>query len=285
MSVTLSPVRALRGLRHGSLKSLDPFWVRLGRVYRAALRVLPFTGPTRQWIGPFGPYRMDARFAFSDFAGYGGADNRVFAACIEACRDKTCVFDVGAYIGLGALPMASVLAPGGRVYAFEAAEANRRCLTRHLMLNRIVNVQLVHGVVGAEDLPAARFFEESRPSTLNSIVGKGGNARFLTVHHRQLSLDGVARTRVLAPEVIRIDVGGGEMAVLLGAREVLARARPTVFLTVYPRQLERIGGSAEALHRLIGELGYLCRDLDGRVAGRLQRGDYRLDPIAPRAAA
>jgi len=285
MSVTLSPVRALRTARHGSLKGLDPLWTRLGKVYRAALPVMPLKRPTRQWIGSFGPYRMDPRFAFSDFAGWGGEGNRVFTACIETCRDKTCVFDVGAYIGLGALPMASVLAPGGRVYAFEAAEANHRYLTRHLMLNRIVNVQLVDAVVGAEDLPAARFFEQSRPSTLNSIVGKDGNARFLMVHHRQLSLDSVVRTRVLAPEVIRIDVGGGEMAVLEGAREVLDRCRPVVFLTVYPGHLEAIGASAEALHRLIADLGYICRTLDGEVASHLERGHYRLDPITPLAAA
>lgn len=275
----------LRTARHGSLKGLDPLWVWLGKVYRAVLHVMPLKRPTRQWVGSFGPYRMDPRFAFSDFAGWGGENNRVFTACVEACRDKNCVFDVGAYIGLGALPMASVLAPGGRVYAFEAAEANHRYLTKHLMLNRIVNVQLVDAVIGAEDLPAARFFEESRPSTRNSIVGKDGNTRFLMVHHRQLSLDSVARTRVLSPDVIRIDVGGGELAVLEGAREILERDKPIVFLSVYPGQLEALGSNAEALHSLIADLGYLCRDLDGNVAGHLERGDYRLDPVVPLAAA
>ena len=105
------------------------------------------------------------------------------------------------------------------------------------------------------------------------------------VHHRQLSLDSVARTRVLTPDVIRIDVGGGEMAVLEGAREVLEQAKPIVFLTVYPGQLEALGASAAALHGLITDLGYLCRDLDGNLVSELVYGDYRLDPLAPRAVA
>ena len=100
------------------------------------------------------------RFAFSDFAGWGGESNRVFTACVEACRDKNCVFDVGAYIGLGALPMASVLAPGGRVYAF-AVDGWADGAPIHIEASIIDHENRGRLLVTAEDIPLAGHITET----------------------------------------------------------------------------------------------------------------------------
>ncbi len=115
----------LRRLRHGPLRRFDAIWLPLGRLHRWLVRVLGWSAPVKQSIGRYGPFLLDAQFAFSDFAGWGGGHNEGFAACIEACRGRRCVIDVGAHVGLVALPMASVIAAGGVVVAFEPAAANR----------------------------------------------------------------------------------------------------------------------------------------------------------------
>ena len=45
------------------------------------------------------------------------------------------VFDIGAHIGLVTMPMASVIDPKGKVYAFEPAFANRQFLQQHVRIN------------------------------------------------------------------------------------------------------------------------------------------------------
>ena len=66
-------------------------------------------------VGPYGPFRLDGHFAFSDFEHWGAVGHhRGFETCVEAARGARCVLDVGAHIGLVSLPASRALAPGGR---------------------------------------------------------------------------------------------------------------------------------------------------------------------------
>ncbi len=271
-------VATLRSLRHGPLRGLGPLWVALGQVYRGSVRLLPLGGSTEQHIGAYGPFRMNARFAFSDFANWGGRHNNGFEACIEACRGRRCVLDVGAHIGLVALPLSQVMAETGRVYAFEPADANRRCLEEHLKLNRIENVEVVDALVGDEAREGVPFFQQSQPTGMNSVAAPILDASYRESRRRQVTLDGFCRDRGLAPEVIKIDVEGGEIGVLEGARETLGRCRPLVFLSVHPKHLTALGQSCDQLARLIDELDYDCRDMAGRDVAEFRLEEYLLEP-------
>lgn len=272
-----SPVATLRQLRHGPLKPLGPLWLMLGRLYRASLRFTP-AGPVSHRIGAYGPFKMNPSFAFSDFAHWGGGPNRGFAACIERCRDKDCVLDVGAHIGLVTLPASQALAAGGRVFAFEPAAANASMLKEHLRLNQIDNVELITALVGAEERSAVPFYEDDQPTGINSVVAGDKQAGFTETRRRQVSLDGFCLARGLQPDVIKIDVEGGEIDVLEGGRTVLLRYRPVIFLSVHPAHLEALGQSTEALAALIDALGYDCHDIEGGPAGDLQLDEYLLLP-------
>ncbi len=274
----MSLVSSLRGLRHGPLRGLGPLWTTLGGAYQKGLRLMPGSATTSQRIGPFGPCRMNAVFAFSEFAGWGGGHNRAVEACIEACRGRRCVLDVGAHIGLVALPMSRVLAPAGRVYAFEPATANRRYLHEHLALNAVENVVVVESLVGAEVREAVAFFEQSEATGMNSVVLDKGEEGYRETQRPQVTLDGFCRSRGLAPEVIKMDIEGAELDALKGAAETLRRHRPLVFLSVHPRHLERLGRSCDELARLIAELGYDCLDAEGRRVEAFRQDEYRLVP-------
>lgn len=271
-------VATLRSLRHGPLRGLGPLWVALGRLYQGGLGLLPRAGGTEQHIGAYGPFQMDARFAFSDFANWGGRHNNGFQACIEACRGKSCVFDVGAHIGLVTLPLSQVMAEDGRVYAFEPADANRHCLEEHLQLNRIENVEIVNALVGDEARDGVRFFQQSQPTGMNSVAAPILDESYRESRRRQVTLDDFCRDRGLAPEVIKIDVEGGEIGVLEGARETLGRCRPLVFLSVHPKHLAALGQSCEQLARLIDALDYDCRDMAGRGVTAFRLEEYLLEP-------
>lgn len=70
------------------------------------------------------------------------------------------------------------------------------------------------------------------------------------------TLDHLART-VGAPDVVSIDVEGGELSVLSGGREVLADARPVVFASIHDEPLrDWYGASPEEVFDLMAGHGY-----------------------------
>ena len=57
------------------------------------------------------------------------------------------MLDIGAHIGLVSLPLSTVVATDGTVYAFEPATGNNAYLFQHLAMNKISNVEVVSNLV------------------------------------------------------------------------------------------------------------------------------------------
>ena len=274
----MTVLAAIRRLRHGPLKQLAPVWVRLGRFYRWLIRKLSASGTVLQRIGPYGPFKLNAEYAFSDFVNWGSGHNRGFQKCVEACRGKRCAFDIGAHIGLVSMPISRVLAQGGRVYAFEPAEANLRFLRDHVEKNGISNIEIIDALVGDEDTEDVRFYEQLEATGLNSVVARKDPDAFVVKRRRQVTLDSFCDGCVLRPEVIKIDVEGAEMAVLKGAVDTLRRARPVLFLSIHVRELKLLGHSVKDLLDLVGELGYRVCDMDGMPVSEVHASEYLVLP-------
>lgn len=269
-------LETLRRLRHGPLSRFDRIWVSLGRLARFVIAALP-RSTVKQRIGPFGPFRLDAHFAFSNFAAWGQGHNNGFLATVEACRGKDCVFDIGGHIGLVTLPMSRAVAPAGRVFSFEPGEANLDYLRFHLARNDAANVEVVDALVGDSD-GCVDFFEQSGATGQNSVVLKKNPEAYQRVRRRQVSLDKFCTDRELRPEIIKVDVEGAELAVLRGAREILRRDRPTLFLSVHPTELRLLDESVDSLMREIDDLGYVCLEIDGGPVGAFRLAEYLMLP-------
>lgn len=255
-------------------------WVALGRLYRWLFRTLGLRRPVTTRIGAYGPFRLDGFFAFSNFENWGRGHNDAFSICVETCRGKNCVLDVGAHIGLVALPVASVVGPRGRVICFEPAQANRNLLLEHAALNGFANVEVVPSLVGAKPLAVTRFFEMDQPTGMNSIVAQESRQAYRETRHDQVSLDSFCTERGITPDVIKIDVEGAEVGVLRGARELLSRCGPVIFLSVHPREIAALNESVDDLAGLIEELGYDLRDVQGNKPTRFELREYVLTPRA-----
>jgi FkbM family methyltransferase len=267
----------LRYLRHGPLKVFSPIWLWLGAIYRRGVGRGKRT--VRQNIGPYGPFRLDARFAFSNFANWGGAHNDGFRPCVEACRGKTCVIDVGAHIGLVSLPVLSVMAPNGLLVAFEPAVANRYLLLKHFEVNGFQGrTRVESALVGSDQCDSVPFFEMSSDTGMNTVVPGAMGPDYQPVSRQQVSLDAYCASHSLSPEVIKIDVEGAELGVLRGACSLLERCRPTIFLSVHPKQIVQIGESLEGLTDLIHSMKYVCRHVDGSPMNHFELREYLLTP-------
>lgn len=269
---------SLRYLRHGPLRFLAPAWILLGRFYRRAAAILGIDIVEPHFIGTYGPFRMAGKFAFSDFASWGKEHNSGFARCIEACRDRNCVFDIGAHIGLVTLPMSRAVAPEGRVYAFEPAPANRSFLTRHLRLNDITNVTVIDRLIGDTVAESVPFFEHRDASGMNTRAPVKDRQAYVETHRAQTTLDAFCRENELAPQVIKIDVEGAELAVLEGARQLLSTCRPFLVISMHPHHLKALGRDPDELLQFAETLNYTVTDIAGNRVQEFQLDEYIMAP-------
>jgi FkbM family methyltransferase len=158
--------------------------------------------------------------------------------------------DVGANVGLLAVPLALAVGPEGRVLAVEPLPENVERLEGNLRRNELGNVTVVTAAAGAEDGEVQ--LQVAADSAFSSVgtVTKYRVAGALRVPCRRLDSlwEELGRPRVA---LVKIDVEGAELSVLDGARELLQSSRPVLLVEADP------GAAANALAARLGEAGYV----------------------------
>ena len=178
----------LTKLRHGSLHNLDLLWSPLRLVYRIGLLITPDWSVSKM-IGPYGPFKLDKRFAFSNFSKWGAGHNRGFVSCIKRANGIHTAFDIGAHIGLVTLPLATSISPRGTVFAFEQGNSSRKFLKRHLRINHIENVTVVSDLIGEKLDDSVNFYQSSSDSGMNTITDTGRRKGYKRTIVKQITLD------------------------------------------------------------------------------------------------
>jgi FkbM family methyltransferase len=143
-------------------------------------------------------------------------------------------YDIGANFGWLSLIAARLVGPGGRVVSFEPLDANVRIVQHNIRANNFKNMTVLPIALGCTD-GLARFLLSSQPSWgMLAATGKepGALVGETTVAVKRLD-SAVREYRLLAPQVIKIDVEGAEVDVLLGAAETIATFRPLMFIELH----------------------------------------------------
>ncbi len=148
------------------------------------------------------------------------------------------VIEVGANIGLHAVPLAKLVGTG-RVLCFEPQRLIQQVLAANCALNKLTNVHTIHSAVGdrCEEIEIAAG-DLDQPWNYGAFSIEGGYGNHGQYQGRQWS-ERVALTTLDAhPDVaalkslrlLKIDVEGLELAVLRGAAETIAQHRPVLFV-------------------------------------------------------
>lgn len=179
----------------------------------------------------------------------------VSARLRELVPEGGTVLDVGANVGWFTLLAAGLVGPGGRVHAVEANPRNTALLRRSVLANGFEGIVTIHPVA-ASDAPATMVLAPQAGS--NGIVAD--DAWYATqfdaqlVHATRLDdlLGGLDRL-----DVVKIDIEGGELRALRGARGLLERFRPHVLAEHSPDLLRQVSrAEPEELLGLWAGLGY-----------------------------
>lgn len=171
-----------------------------------------------------------------------------------AARSRV-TLDVGAHVGYYAL-VAGHANPAGRVFAFEPLPLAGERLRRHVALNRLANVECL--AVAASDVDGEVAFHVPRGHALPCSDGVSAAfhapwaAAMDSVRVPSVTLDAFVRARGLETvDLLKIDVEGGEPAVLRGASGLLERFRPDLVCEVLSAT-----NAAEELDAILRPLGY-----------------------------
>jgi FkbM family methyltransferase len=187
------------------------------RVLRGPIRGMKWVkgaGPNAYWVGSYEVTRL-----------------REFA---NALKQGDVVYDVGANVGIYSLCASLGVGSSGCVYAFEPLERNLRYLRQHLTLNDLQNCTVF----------------------ASAVCDKGGTLAFSAAHLQssmaRLSADGEIQVpsttldiciygekRLRSPNVIKIDVEGAELEVLLGSIRAINEFHPMIFLEIHGTELHR----------------------------------------------
>ena len=242
-------------------------------------RTMPGLTPNK-FIDPFGPYKLDQAFVFSDFSSWGGLHNRGFMRLIEEACEKKCIYDVGAHIGLTALPLAST-SPSGRVVAFEPGEKNYELLRFHARVNQLANLHCERVLVGERESQAGvTFYDDAEVSGLNSIIRRPGCDSQARDDIPMVTLEGYARRTGVFPDLVKIDVEGYELQVIKGADHLLRAVRPDIIISIHPTQLAQQNLSPSHVKAELIDLGYEWFHPDGTRVGieELEFSEYWARP-------
>jgi FkbM family methyltransferase len=172
----------------------------------------------------------------------------------------------------------------GKVVAFEPSPANLRILRWHRAVNKLRQLVVVPAAVSEESKPSVGFYlVNGGEHSGNSLTIGGEDIPFMEdkrcerIEVPAVSLDDYCFEHELRPDVVKVDVEGGELLVLHGARKTLETERPVVVLAVHPFWLPK-GQNAEAIVRLLHALHYVPYDTQGQPVQALAYGEYLLLP-------
>lgn len=220
----------------------------VGSLLRLPLRAIPASARVRVLAGPLrGAVWIRGAATHKCWLGvYEHKKAKTFAGHVNP---GDAVFDIGANVGFYTVLAAKRVGTHGDVTAFEPLPRNIDFLRQHVDLNNLTNVTVVQAAVAESD--GTNRFSTFEGFLEGHLVDEGG------IEVETVSLDAFVESGTgRSPDVMKIDVEGAELEVLKGASDVLASARPIIFLATHGDDVHR------ACCSFLSDFGYSLTPLD-----------------------
>lgn len=146
------------------------------------------------------------------------------------------VVDAGANIGYVTRLLSEWVGPGGRIFSFEPVPETFDLLAHNVKALGLSNVRLYPFALAAADghvemeIPDYADGGENRYEARVIPAGQGGRGRCVTVETRRL--DSVLAGEAQRVRLVKVDVEGFELEVVLGASALIAASHPALIVEV-----------------------------------------------------
>jgi FkbM family methyltransferase len=178
-------------------------------------------------------------------------------ALVALARPDSYVFDVGANLGLMAIPVLA-RCPTCTVVSLEPSPATLACLQRTARYSGYGNRWQIVGKAASAQPGQAEFFAGPPAQGLYDglrAAGRGNSMRKLMVDVTTID-DEWDRLGQPAVSLMKVDVEGAEYEVLSGARRCIASRRPAIVSEWATVNACNYGRPVEQFYDLVRELGY-----------------------------
>lgn len=169
------------------------------------------------------------------------------------------IYDIGAFHGLLTMFFAQKCR---RVISYEPNSKNYARLMDNIRVNKLQNVIVRQVGLGSETEIVTMVGSVLMPggSTVKQEMIDGLLSSNAPVVSEQVSMttldDDIQKMSLPPPEFIKVDVEGGELAVLTGARNTLVTFKPKLFLEMHGEGMEVKLKNVQAIVGRLNELGY-----------------------------
>jgi FkbM family methyltransferase len=198
-----------------------PYFKGKHRIEAVATRLTPLPEPT--FSGTFADgFTMEFRAddVYERRVYYHNCELDTYAFLRDTLRPGMTFLDCGANLGFFTLLASRLVGPTGTVWAFEPTPDTYERLAAHVEANGCTNVHLHRAALGAAPGRAGVVALDSLSHAMNA-VGVPDADRPTLAECDVLTVDALLATGVPSPDVMKVDVEGGELGVLRGAEELL----------------------------------------------------------------
>jgi FkbM family methyltransferase len=159
-------------------------------------------------------------------------------------RPGNVVYDIGAHLGSIALGTARLVGATGRVVAFDGDPGNVQRLRENSLRNNFEpSLHVVHAAVWSRTAGDGISFRRAKNGAALGGVEADGQRPVLgdgeMIHVPAITLDDFVAGGGPAPQLIKIDVEGGECEVLRGGASLFAKHRPFLIVEVHHQQADQ----------------------------------------------
>ena len=161
--------------------------------------------------------------AIEKYGEYSEAETLIFK---QLCQNGDFVVEVGANIGTHTLVLSQIVGKTGRIYAFEPQRIIFQALCANMALNSIINTECFPFAVSSFDgfikIPEIRYDIEGNFGGVEVDKFKEG------LKTQVVKLDDFLDLKYL--KLLKIDVEGMESSVIEGAREIIKKFKPVLYV-------------------------------------------------------
>jgi FkbM family methyltransferase len=171
------------------------------------------------------------------------------------------VYDVGGDQGIYTVFFARKVGGHGRVITFEPNPESYRRIVANVELNQFKNVDVRPIGLGAQKGKLTFVFPEGEPARGSADAGiqaqilREKNSRTIEIEVNSLD-DEASSCSLPEPALVKIDVEGLEMDVLLGMKGTLRKSHPNLFIEVHGADVQSKEDNAQQVVKFLLDLGY-----------------------------
>jgi FkbM family methyltransferase len=180
------------------------------------------------------------------------------AAVREFVQPGMTIYDVGANIGYVSMLLAHAARPNGQVFAFEALPANIERIRANLALNRLEErIHLIPQAVA--DQGGELTFYVHASVGMGKVAGSAGRPE--EQYQAEIRVSSVSLDEFVyqhgnpAPQVVKMDIEGGEVLALPGMNRILAEHHPLLLLELHGPESEKVAWQT------LTQAGYRLREM------------------------